>query len=291
MLELDKLPSKQILARLFQECCSKLNLDDNDKKQINDLVIYNLTDGTRTSTSLKGWEAYADGGLFVLRLIHSLACLGAKSVYVLTFAEGHNIRNNYDDIFKGMFKQASLYKEFGKRFDIKLRFIGNLGRVKTPGTDIKTFLKILNDIELATAKNKAFTAFILINYSTNWAINNKGFKKLPNANVIVKHTKGQINEGLWLPDKLHDNSFVYVQNGSASRNWSDKELVYLITIALRSFVIHKGLQYSKSYSEEEIENIRRKREEELSFIHKQLEDNPKKRVVIFSQFGPEIYEF
>ena len=290
-MNFDFLPNDKTLRDLFQENCQKLNIPLEQRKLISELVIYSLCDGTRTSSELSGIEAYADGSMFVLRLLYFLKCLGAETAYILTFAEGHDARDNYDEIVEGTFKNADIYKQFINTFDIGLKFIGKLGSIQTSQTPNKEFISKLNEVESSSKDNTSFTGHILINYSAKWAYEDTNFKELPNANVIVQYTKGVINEGLWLPDKLHGNSMVYVQNGSLSQNWNDTELVYLIAIALKSYIMRKGYAYSKSYVANEKEVIREKREDELYLLHEKLQDKPKKRSLIFSPFGPEIYDF
>ena len=270
-------------VKIFDECSRKIGIYDN-RDRVNDLVIYELTDGTRTSTNLRGWQSYFDGSLFILRLINIMNHLGSRNFYVLTTGESHRVRDNYADIMKALANSVDVYRTYAKENNIRLKFIG----------DIKTgkFLKTLQKIEAETVDNKGLTVHVLIDYSFDWAIRyREQFQELPNANVIVKHTKGQVNDGLWLPGKLQNNSFVYVQNASASVNWSDKGIIWLIAIALRSMLLHEGLQYGKSYTEAEAEEIKLLREEKLSMVHKRMEPEISKRIIIFSAVGPEIFEF
>lgn len=283
-MEIPKLVNKEDAEKIFHEACKKLDID---QKLINELSVYELTDGSRTSTDLDGWEAYFDGGMFVLRLFHIMSVLGAKNAYVLTTGEGHKKRENYNDIMKGLEKQIEVYSEYVRKHDMRLKFIANVPLLAR----LSKFMRALKRLEKESEKNRGLTVFVLINYSSDWAYRTGVLKKLPNANVIIKHTKGQVNEGLWLPGKLHNNGFVYVQNGSASRNWSDKQLVYFTAIALRSMILHRGQQYQKTYEKGEIEYIRKMREQRRVFVHRKLTAKPNKRVVMFSHLGPEIYEF
>ena len=284
MTTLPNLLNKKEAEKLFARACRELKIDKN---KIKDLVIYELTDGTRTSTDLDGWKAYFDGGMFILRLYHILSLLECRCSYVLTTGEGHKKRDNYKDIIESLNKQVEVYSEYVRKHNMRLKFIANVPTLAR----FSSFMRRLRDLEKESQKNSGFTTFVLINYSASWAIRSGALKNLPNANVIIKHTKGQINEGLWLPDKLHNNSFVYAQIGSVSSNWSDKDLVYLIAIALRSMTFHQGQQYKKSYKEGEKTKIRELREKKLYMMHKKLGKKCSKRVVMFSNVGPEIYEF
>lgn len=281
---LPALPSKKTITQIFEARCKELDVDPT---AVADLVIYELTDGTRTSTDLTGPEAYYDGSLFVLRLVHVLDALGCRYAYVLTVGESHQIRDNWQDIMTALQKSVKLWTEYVKNHNIRIKFVGNFETLR----GMEDFKAALKNIERLSAKNDGMIIFILINYSSSWAYSDARFKQLPNANVIIKHTKGQVNEGLWLPDKLHDNSFVYVQQGSCSSTWSDEQLITLVALATRSMVLHKGLQYGKSYAEGEKEAIRQAREIEMSLVHRQLSKKATKRVVMFSHIGPEIYEF
>ena len=284
MYKIPLLPQKKEAEKMFDEACKKLGVD---KKQIENLVIYELTDGTRTSTDLEGWEAYFDGGIYILRLFHLLSLLGSKCAYVLTTGEGHKKRDNYSDIIKSLEEQVQVYSDYVKNHNMKLKFIVNAPTLAR----FSSFMRMLRNLEKKSSKNDGFTAHVLLNYSAGWAYRTGALRNLPNANVIIKHTKGQVNEGLWLPDKLHNNSFVYVQNASVSTNWTDKQLIYLIVIALRSMIFHQGQQYQKSYTESEKEFVKKMREEKMHFVHKKFDKKCTKRVVMFSNLGPEIYEF
>ena len=283
-MEIPNLMGRKEAKSAFREACKKLRIDG---KRMEELCVYELTDGTRTSTDLAGWEAYFDGGMFVLRLFHIMAMLGAKNAYVLTTGEGHKKRDNYHDIMQSLKKQVDVYSWYVKEHNVRLRFVANVPILAR----FTKFMRMLHRLEKESAKNNGLTVYVLINYSADWAYRTGALKKLPNANVIIKHTKGQVNEGLWLPGKLHNNGFVYAQNGSSSRNWTDKELVYFIAIMLRSMLFHQGQQYQKTYKKGEKELIREMREKKMVFVHKKLFPKPTKRVVIFSNVGPEIYEF
>ena len=137
----------------------------------------------------------------------------------------------------------------------------------------------------------------MINYSTTWATKNrKRLRNLPNVDVIVRHTKGYVGGDMWIYDKFDKNTFMYVQNGSSNVNWSDRQLVYLIATALRSKILNSGGHQSKVYKQNEDKIVRKKREKDLSIVHKKFygkknEKKSMKRVVIFDVYGPEIYEF
>jgi len=263
-----------------------------------DLVIYDMTDGTRTSTNLEGSDAYFDGGLFVLRFIHFLKVLGAKNSYVNVIHEGHKERVNYNDIYEGMRRHVELYGEYSKKNNVMLRFVGKYDTDINPKDINYDLRKDLRKLEEMTAINAEHTVHFLVNYSTRWAAEEgkEFFKTLPEANVILRHAKGYVNGNMWLYGKLDSNSFVYAQNGSSNINWSDRQIIMLIAICLRSMLLNKGTHMSKKYDTNEKDIVRQKREIDLSFIHKSFQDKSiktelPKRVIIFSSYGPEVYEF
>ena len=296
-LKMYKYPSKKFIIDEFNNSCKALDILEL-KEHLKDLIIYEMTDGTRTSTDLNGDEGYVDGGIFCLRFIHIFRILGGQNLYVNVIHEGHKNRENYLDIFIGLVRLADIYKEFACKYKIRLKFIGNYSEKIDPKGYQDNFINQLKEIEDLTKDYTGLTVHFLINYSTRWAATKAGYlyDKLPEANVIVRHAKGYVNGDMWLYGKLDRNSFVYVQNGSSSLNWSDRQLIYLITLSFRSMLLNMGTHLSKSYKDGEKANIRKQREIDLSIVQKSFYDTNKetkmaKRAVIFSSVGPEIYKF
>ncbi|MCZ7395550.1 MAG: hypothetical protein ABOK23_06455 [Candidatus Methanoperedens sp.] len=291
------LPQDEEIRTAFRNCCEKLAIDGS-RKNMEGLVIYDMTDGTRTSTNLEGSDAYFDGGLFVMRFIHFLKVLGAKNSYINVIHEGHKERVNYKDIYEGMRRHVEMYREYSKKNNVRLRFVGKYDTRIDPKDTNYDLRKDLLNLEGATVIDPGHTVHFMINFSTRWAAEEgkEFFKTLPEANVILRHAKGYVNGDMWLFGKLDSNSFVYAQNGSSNINWSDRQIIMLIAVCLRSMVLNKGTHMSKKYEGDEKDTVRQKREIELSFIHKSFYDKStetkfQKRAVIFSSYGPEIYEF
>ncbi len=306
-----RLPKGAEIRKDFSEVCGSIGVKVS-RGEMKNLVIYDMTDGTRTSTGLKGEDAYFDGGLFCLRLINFLNALGAKNAYINVIHEGHKKRANYEDIYKGMKKHVSVFAEFAKKNNIRLKFLGDYtsrieplklmlrGRIRKDSTSKMEasyrfdFRNVLGRIEKLTARNTGMTAYFLINYSTKWAEKKGGkfFSKLPDVNAVIRHTKGYINGDMWIFDKFDSHTMVYAQNGSSSINWSDRQLLYLIALSLRSVQLNEGFHLSKKYDGSESETIRRKREQKLELVEKEFSAGSlPKRVIIFGPFGPEIYKF
>ncbi len=309
-----QLPKDSEIREAFRQVCCNVGVGGS-KKEMEKLVIYDMTDGTRTSTDLKGEDAYFDGGLFCLRLIHFLSVLGAKNVYINVIHEGHKKRVNYEDIYKGMKKHVGVYAEFAKKYNIRLKFLGDYtsriepfklmlrGKINKDSTSKMEasyrfdFRNVLGGLERITSRNTGMTVYFLINYSTKWA-ERKGtsfFKSLPNVNAVIRHTKGYINGDMWIFDKFNNHTMVYAQNGSSSINWSDRQLLYLIATSLRSVKLNEGFHLSKKYEGNENEIIREKRELGLEMVDKDLtspdEEKFPKRLIIFGPYGPEVYRF
>jgi len=291
------LPDKEEAIKLFDSVCEQIQINPS-KEDISELCIYEMTDGTRTSTELKGEDAYFDGGIFILRFIHILKAIGGKKIYVNVIHEDHKKRANYPEIYMGMKKHVEVYRDYAHNNKIKMCFVG---KYDASGVNIEKDFSLVDELqklEKETSSFNEFTAYFMINFSTKWAAQDgrSFFETLPDANVIVRHTKGYVNGDMWIYGKLDDNTFVYVQNGSSSINWSNRQIIYLIALSLRSMLLNRGTHLFKKYKSDEQEYIRRKREIELSIIHKDFydpktEEKNKKRVIIFSPIGPEIYEF
>ncbi len=257
----DHSPPDEKIHEIFRNCCEKLEIDDS-RENMEELVIYDMTDGTRTSTELEGSDAYFDGGLFVIRFIHFLKVLGSKNSYINVIHEGHKNRVNYTDIYEGMRRHVDMYKKFSAMDNLRLRFIGKYDVQINPGETAYDIRKDFKDLEDATAKNPAHTAHFMINYSTRWAAEEgkEFFRTLPAVNVILRHAKGYVNGDMWLYGKLDNNSFVYAQNGSSNVNWSDRQIIMLIAACLRSLMLNKGTHMSKKYEGDEKDIVRQKRE-------------------------------
>ncbi len=299
------LPSEESVVKGFAAALRSLGIEQIDDN-LKDVVIYEMTDGMRTSTSLEGGNAYFDGGVFCLRFIHMLRILGMSSCYVNVIEEKHTRRDNYSHIFEGLKKLYSLYSEYAKEYNVKLVFLGDLEGTLEPKGYQGNFSADLKKLEAKTEKNMGFTAYFLINYSLDWATKHESkFVSMPMLDVTVRHTKFQFPTGMMLPSSKSDFcSLIYVQQGSAGTTWSDEQIVELIALALRSKLLNSGTQYLKTYKEGEREAIRSKRENELFMIHRKLVSEKAskatvsigrlrsmKRAILAGPAGPEVYEF
>lgn len=306
-------PSEEYISKTFVEACKALGID-RFEKNVKKTVIYEMTDGMRTSTTLEGSEAYFDGGIFSLRFINILRTLGMPACYVNVIEDRHRKRDNYADIFEGLKKLYRVFDKYAKDYGVKFKFLGDLNIQLEPPSVSGNFATDLKALERKTKNNTNFIAYFLINYSLDWAMENESFfMDLPNINVTIRHTKLQFPTGMMLPPSKSDySSLVYVQQGSAGTTWTDLQLIYLVALALRSKILNEETQYLKQYEEGEREIIRSQREEGLYFVHrkpvaeqsvygaspKKVKDisasfsfpSQTKRVMLGGPFGPEIYE-
>jgi hypothetical protein len=292
-----ELPSEANVVKAFAKTRKELGLERLDDG-LKDVVIYEMTDGMRTSTQLEGHNAYYDGGIFCLRFIHALRILGMTSCYVNVIEEKHTRRDNYAAIFEGLKRLYPIYEEYAQKNNVKLGFLGDLAGSLEPKGYEGNFSKALKQLEERTAKNTGFTAYFLINYSLDWAMKNEArFASVPLLDVTVRHTKFQFPTGMMLPAAKSDFcSLIYVQQGSAGTTWTDEQIVQLIALALRSKMLNSGTQYLKSYKEGEQAAIRSKREKEMFMVHRNLLEKAAaatnmKRAILAGPAGPEIYEF
>lgn len=285
------------IQRMFREFCEKLGIK-NFEKHIPKLVMYLMTDGTRTSTLLSEEEAYMDGSKFSARFLQIAKIVGCKDCYVNVFEEFHRFRGNYPKIYPALLKVVPEWKEFTMKNDIRLKFVGKLDEPIAPegfNEDLRVHLKELEEL----TKNNEFGAYIFINFNREYAEANRSqFKDWPTVNAVIRFTKGlSAPESMWLPGKIRYESLIYVQQGSSSINWSDRQLVFLIALALRAITRNPKFSARGSYTDEERERIRKLREKEAVFVNEDLYDKEldegkdAKVAMIFTEVGPERYKF
>jgi hypothetical protein len=292
-----QLSTEEKILKMFKEVCQKLGIK-SPEESMKRTIIYLMTDGTRTASNLEGEVAYMDGSEFSKRFVHVIKTVGGKACYINVFEEFHQKRKDYGSIYSALVKVVPDWLDFVKKNGIRLRFIGNFDSSFSPDSkseDLRKHLKMLEDL---TAKN-GFIAHIFINFSREWALENKEFfKDMPNINSIIRFTKGQgVPESMLLPGKIEHESLVYVQQGSSSMNWSDRQIVFLVALALRANMRNMPYFIQSSYIEGDRERIRKQREEERVFVNEEFYDKKEnegkkpKVAVIFSEVGPERYTF
>jgi len=285
------------IKEMFKEFCEILEIKEPEEN-IKKLVTYLMTDGTRTSTTLDERNAYMDGSKFTERFIQIAKTVGCKDCYVNVFEEFHQTRGNYPKIYAALLGVVPIWKEFATKNNIKLKFVGNFTNSITPPSFDEDLRVHLWNLEKVTEKND-FGAYIFINFSREWAEQNRQlFENWPTINAVIRFTKGLgAPESMWLPGKIRYESLIYVQQGSSSINWSDRQLTFLIALALRAMTKNTPFYARSGYDEKDRERIRKLREKEAIFINKnfykkRLDDNKDSKVaMIFTEVGPERYKF
>jgi len=285
------------IRNMFKDFCEKLEIE-NFQKHIPKLIMYLMTDGTRTSTNLSEKEAYMDGAEFSARFLEISKIVGCKDCYVNVFEEFHRFRGNYPKIYAALLRVVPIWKQFAIKKGIKLKFVGKLDEPINPEgfkEDLRIHLKELEEL----TKDNDFGSYIFINFNREWAEKNRHlFKDWPTVNAVIRFTKGlSAPESMWLPGKIRYESLIYVQQGSSSLNWSDRQLTFLVALALRAMVKNTPFYARKDYQEKDRERIRRLREKETMFINidfydKELDEGKDAKVaMIFTEVGPERYKF
>ena len=285
------------IKEMFKEFCELLKIE-NPEENIKKLVTYLMTDGTRTSTNLSEKEAYIDGSQFSARFINIAKIIGCTDCYVNVFEQFHQERGNYPNIYAALLQVVPEWTEFVKRNKIRLKFVGDLTVPITPD-GFKEDLRVhLWKLEEMTEKYN-FGAYIFINFDREWAEENRHlFEDWPIINAIIRFTKGlSTPESMWLPGKIRYESLVYVQQGSSSLNWSDRQMVFLFALALRAMTRNTPFYSRSGYDKKEREMIKKLREKKAVFVNKnfynkRLDKNKDPKVaMIFTEVGPERYKF
>jgi len=286
-------PDEETVIKQFREICKTLDIDGS-RENMEKMVIYEMTDGLRTSTDLKGWERYFDGAMFSLRQMKILKSLGSTVMYTNIVEERHTMeREDFSDILEALMKCPPIWEKYAMENDVKLVFLGHYPKIEPTGK----FGEEIDDLMEKTENNRTFTSIYLLNYSPEWAMENEELlKPLPNVNVTIRHTRMQVPPGMQLPPKKSDASdLVYVQTGSSSKNWSDRQLTCLSAISLRSRLLNWPPYRKPEAYKQAMAEIKRQREAELYILNKNLfepeGDYLPKRAVITIPWGPEIYEF
>ncbi len=285
------------IKNIFREFCEKLDIKDWEK-HIPRLVTYLMTDGTRTSTNLSQKEAYMDGAQFSARFVEISKIVGCKDCYVNVFEDFHRVRGNYPNIYAALLGVVPVWKQFAMKKNIKLKFVGKLDQPINPDgfkEDLRDHLKELEDL----TKNNQFGSYIFINFNREYAEKKReSFKDWPTVNAVIRFTKGlSAPESMWLPGKIRYESLIYVQQGSSSSNWSDRQITFLVVLALRALIRNTPFYSRKDYQEKDRERIRIMREIESVFVNKdfydkELDDGKEAKVaMIFTEVGPERYKF
>jgi hypothetical protein len=256
----------------------------------------------RTGSSFKGKDAYLDGADFGKRFMFIHKILGGRNVYLHLSGEFHaKERENYSDIYATFMEEAKEWVDLVTKHGIRPKFFGNFENSLAPNpssVDLRPYMEKLEQL----GSNNSFNVYVQLNYSIEWAMKmGLGyFKEFPEVNVVIRPTKGQGVPGqVFIPGKIQNYTFVYVQQGSCDSTWSLRQLITLYLVCLRAMMLNFYLLTSDrgKYEEERRERMKKLREKEAIFINKNIYDKKEnegkkpKVAVIFSEVGPERYSF
>lgn len=275
-----------LLSRLL----SSMDMTYQDLTYMEELSPYLILDGHRTGVQGEHEmsHGYIEGAIFSMRFAKIMQELGAKKITFLI----HTLRNyktmdRMSAIFEGVEQIAEQFIQTARESDIRLRYYGH---------DVHDGYALSKPVKLAehfTMHCESFELNYLTNYSEQWGVEHQNeLEYLPEINVIGRFTKGHYS-GANIPGHTNEANFIYIQQASISENWSDEELIVLALSLLKSYLSLKGFVGGKSYTPEEKEEIKRKREFEAHTDYFDL-TNPEKRskqIMSFSPMGPITIKF
>ncbi len=280
---------KNDFYKIWKKIIQKIDLDiisDEDCKEIKNLVIYDILDGSRSTLIPKSTiDRNVETALYALNLIHTLKNLGTRSCYIMIHTSYNRERGEkeFNQVLKKIALGTPLIKEYAIQNNVRCSCIGIKENYE--------HINLLNDI-IESTENGDFHTYFLFDYDEKW-ISNKDARNLldsmPDINVYIRHTKFQPSGG-WIPDKMSRSVFLYSQNGSIYSNWDSDEIVTLLALSLLAKLLHRGEILSKTYNRmEEINGRYRLRELKLFNKTIKLRANPKKLFVMGSPIG--VYQF
>jgi hypothetical protein len=280
---------KNDFYKIWDKIIQKIDLDiisDKNCKEIENLVIYDILDGSRStliSKSKVDWDVELP--LYTLNIIHTLRALGARNCYIMIHTSYNRERGGkeFNQVLKKITLGALLIKKYAIQNNIRCSCIGMQENYE--------YIHLLSDI-MESTKNGDFHTYFLFDYNEKWILNRNAqilLNNMPDIDVYIRHTKFQPSGG-WIPGKMSRSAFLYSQNGSIYSNWDSDELVTLLALSLLAKLLHKGEILSKTYiTREEIDQRYRLRELELFNKVIELQANPKKLFMIGSPIG--VYQF
>jgi len=251
-------------------------------RDVRDLVVYDIPDGTRTTLSTnERIDVELDAGMWCLSFIHTLRSLGARRAVLMTHTNYNRQRgeSELERIMAVVERGIAPVADYCGRNEINARLIG-----------------LSDDYELSDSLKAAFPersdsdfeVFFLIDYREESFLEDQGRKlmsMLPDIDVVVRHTKMHISGG-WLPTKTLRSTYLYCQNGTVYTNWTFDEHVSLVGAALMAKYLNHGEILVKTYpSVDDVKKRYQKRELSLSNRVVRVRDSPKKLYVMGSPWG------
>lgn len=251
-------------------------------KDIGDLVIYEIPDGTRTTLSTnEKIDVELDAGMWCLSFIHTLRSLGAKKAVMMTHTRYNRQRGEgeAERIISVVERGIAPVADYCGRNDINARLVGLSDEYELSESLIAAFPERDGaDLEL----------FFLVDYREESFLEEKGkglMSQLPDVDVVVRHTKMHISGG-WLPTRTLQSTYLYCQNGTVYTNWTFDEHVSLVAAALLAKYLNKGETLVKIYpSVDDVKKRYQKRELSLSNRVVKVREAPRKLYVMGSPWG------
>lgn len=253
-------------------------------------IPYLYLDGHRTGCNDRSEvESYKSGFEFFLRFTSIMKLLGFNQLVTMV----HTSRNM---ILKE--RIIAIQKAIGEssvNFEKKIKednyyLYGDLDGYKKNGMD--DFGRVLEKAFTSSSNSSKFNHHFLINYSENWALCNLNkIDNIPDISCIIRFTKGHMSGG-WIPLKMQESTFIYCQNPSVSKNWTDEGILALFLISLRNWITVRDFIGKKKYNKSEKEIIHKKRDLDLNYTRIKLDLNSpcRNRVITFEVDGPIEYE-
>lgn len=251
-------------------------------KDIGDLVIYEIPDGTRTTlTTTERIDVELDVGMWCLSFMHTLRSLGARKAVLMTHTAYNRQRGvaELERIMSVMERGIAPMADYCRANNINARVVG-----------------MNDDYELSESiraafperRDSDFEAFFLIDYREEDFLEERGkelMSQLPEVDVVVRHTKLHVSGG-WLPTKTLQSTLLYCQNGTVYTNWTFDEQVSLVGAALLAKYLNKGEMLVKTYpSVDDVKKRYQKRELSLSNRVVKVRGAPRKLYVMGSPWG------
>ncbi len=257
----------------------------------NSFVPYLYLDGHRTGFVGKNEiESYKSGFKFFLRFTNVMKSLGFNKLVTMV----HTTRNMIlKDRMKAIQKaiQESVIQYDNQIKEDNFHLFGDLIEYEKNG--IGDFGKYLENTFTCSSSRSKFNHYFLINYSENWALKNlnKIIDKMPDVSCVIRFTKGHTSGG-WIPLKMQESTFIYCQNPSVSKNWTDGGILALLLISLKNWITMREFIGKKKYDENEKNIIHKKRDIDLNYTSIKLDLNlpHRNRIIAFEINGPIEYE-
>jgi hypothetical protein len=269
-----------------------LDLSQSDLiEHFNSFVPYIYIDGHRSSgISSDDVECYKSGIDFFLRFSRIMKEIGFKEMVTMVHTKRNKaVAGRIYAIQKAIEDGLDLSNNIVA--DSKFKIYGDIDEYLNNGS--RKFYDYLNNIIDKTSRNKNFTHHILINYSEDWAISNlTAIHNLPKISTVIRFTKGFVSGG-WIPLKMQEATFVYSQIPSISEFWSDDAISFLILSAFKNWALMSNYIGKKVYNDNEIMEIHKKRDIELTSeaVNVNINSNVPNRIIVFSLHGPVFYEY